>query len=58
MHHPRKNPHLQQAEAKANTSPKEMHSRREVIHFYLSSLLTMQNGYSFAYFVGALFSDA
>ena len=35
-----------------------MHSRREVIHFYLSSLLTMQNAYFFAYSVRAPFDDA
>jgi len=58
MHHSCKNPHLQQAEAKADASPGEMHSRRKASHFYISSLLTMQNAYSFAYSVGAPFGDA
>jgi hypothetical protein len=33
-------------------SPPDLPSKREGIHFYLTSLLTMQNAYSFASAVG------
>ena len=36
----------------------DLPSRREGIHFYHTSLLTMQNAYSFAYSVGSSFGDA
>ena len=41
----------------AQLPPRQMHSRRETIHFYLSSILTMQNAYCFACSVRAPFGD-
>jgi hypothetical protein len=38
--------------------PREIHSMREMIHFYLSSVLRMQNARCFASSVGATFGEA